>query len=745
MNRCARGARLLLLSVCCVGWATAGEAARDAEAPEIRFRYSRAPLAKVVDDVARLTGGRFVFDPDLKGRFTAIVTRKVTRSEALALLEAMLVMQGFAMMRGPEEEWQVLPISVASSGAPWKGPVLDADRSGLITTMIDLAKADAADIARRISHLVSRQDSVVVYPQSNSLILTGSERRVRRIIELARALDKGGLPKLSIRTLRHRDVFEAAELLEAFLAPSEGAEAEAKVDPLQFWPNERTHSLILYGSAKQVARARDFLDAMDVSPDPRGTVRVIRLYHRDAADLGHHLLKLAIGRQLVASGRAGPDKGLLGAPYAIVPDLPTNSLIVDADRETLAAILGMIEKLDRPQPRIQVDVIAYEVTNPVDKSLGIDWFIPVHEPDGPGETSFTIASNPGGSLARSEIGPDLSFFGRASRTPFVLPFLDDSGNLTDVVLPQETVVISANDRGVNTRVLLRPRLKMVSGEEQELFVGENVPIPIAKAGELSGTQTSTQIERQDVGLNLRVKPQLGESGEIELDLQLEISRLGTSTAGSVDIVGPTIESRSSPSKIFLSDGELAVIGLSQEGRRTAADTGVPFLQAIPVLGTFFRSRSAGAVDRHIVFAVQVRILRTHADDLAESIRQRLAVDRSQSRLSGLERNPDEPYAILIATRTGKDDAEAIAASFEREGLKTQVGRWEQSGEERFDVYLSGYGDLVLAGADALQLRERGWEPEVVVLPGATAVATQPPLRTLGSRLWEPFPGQIEAP
>lgn len=731
MSRRARG--LLLVSIGLLGVASDGAAAPRAEIADIRFRYEDAPLVEIVRDVAHATGERFVFDPDMPGRFTVIIPRKVTRSEAFALLEATLLMQGYVLARGPvASHWQVVKVHVASSSAPWGGPVLDADRSSLITTMIRLERADAEEVADHITDVVGPQDSIVAFSESNSLILTGSEKRLRRMIQLIRALDVAGLPVLRIRTLRYRDANEVSKLLEEAMASPEDSIEEKASEPMLIRLDARTNSLILQGSANEITRARAFIDGLDVPLDVGTKIRVIRIYHRDAKEVARRLLEMAIGRVLVGS-QQGAGEDVLGPPYAVVADLATNSIVVDADPQTMVDLLDMVAELDRPQPRIQVDVIAYEVTNPVDRSLAIGWFLPAIEPGGFGQTNLILSSNPSGNVLQETIGPDISFFGRAGRKPLVLPFVDDTGSVSEVILPRESAVIGANERSVQTRVLLKPRLMMVSGQEQELFVGQNVPIPVAKDAKASSNQTSTQIERHDVGIHLRITPKLGEAGKVELDLKLELSRVGESVAGSLEVVGPTLESRAVESKILLADGELAVIGLSQERSRTGGDTGTPFLKDIPVFGTLFRASGSSAVDAHLVFAVQVRILRTHDEDLAESIRQRLALERSQSRVSGLERSPGKPYAILLATRSGEDDAGAIAESFEREGLEVQVGRWQLGGEDRFDVYLTGYTEFAPAGGDALQLRERGWAPQVVVLPGETALATMPPLRLLGSQ------------
>jgi type II secretory pathway component GspD/PulD (secretin) len=364
----------------------------------------------------------------------------------------------------------------------------------------------------------------------------------------------------------------------------------------------------------------------------------------------------------------------------------------------------------------------------------VDWFLPVLEPNSDGTGSImTLASNPSGGGLRNEIGPDLTFFGRVSRDPLLVPFTDPQGNVVDLVLPRETAVITAEDRRVRTRALMTPRLLMISGEEQRLFAGQNVPIVVGQQTEtLSAIQTSNRVERQDVGVELRATARLGEAGKVQLDLFIEISRLAPSVAGDVESVGPTLEDRRLETTVQLADGELAVVGMSQEGAERGRQSGTPFLQDIPVLGYLVRSGGTARVDTHILFAVQARILNTIEEDLAESLRQRLAMERSLVRVKGLRRNPNAPYAVLVTTRGARADAEALAESFERDGFRAQVGSWTSAGAARYDVYLTGYRELARAGWDSFQLQDRGFSPEVVVLPGEVKIGKSPGLRLLGS-------------
>ena len=505
-----------------------------------------------------------------------------------------------------------------------------------------------------------------------------------------------------------------------------------KEEEARIWADERTNTVLVMGSDSQLERSRAFISEIDQPLGMDNRVQVVRIYHRDAVELQKLLVTQAFGRA-VGFDQTGRD--LLGEPFMAVAHEATNSIVIDADPNTFQSILELIAALDRPKPRIQVDVTVYEITHPSRLRLGVDWFLPVLEPNSDGTGSvMTLSSNPSGGGLRGEIGEDLTFFGRVSRDPLLIPFTDSSGNVVDLVLPRETAVVTAESREVTTRALMQPSLLMTSGEEQRLFAGQNVPILVGQPQEaLSPIQTASEVERQDVGVELRATARTGEDGDVELDLLIEISRVSLSPAGSVEQVGPTLDARRLETSLRLSDGELAVIGMSQDAAEMKNSRSTPFLQDIPVLGHLMRTQGTTRVDTHVIFAVQAQILKSREEDVAESLIQRMAMERRLSRVTGIRRTPMAPYAVLVTTRRDREAAQLLADSFERDGLRAQVGAWADSnGVLLYDVYLTGYSQLADAGFDSFLMQDRGFRPQVVVLPGELAVAKPPALRMLGS-------------
>jgi hypothetical protein len=304
----------------------------------------------------------------------------------------------------------------------------------------------------------------------------------------------------------------------------------------------------------------------------------------------------------------------------------------------------------------------------------------------------------------------------------VLPIVDESGEPVGAVEPQDTtVVMTAEARQVTLRALERIHIVLVSGEEHEIFGGANVPIPVSQGGTpnaLTGLQTRQAIERHDVGLRLRLKPVLGERGDVQLELDFERSAVSASAvAGDVSLVGPTLIQQHLSSQMTLRQGEVGVLGVARSRAKRTLAMGTPWLKDIPGLGWAFRWTSDAWVDTRILIVAQVEVLRSPEEVVAHSIRRRLAWERHLSRVSGLEEIQGAPYALRVDTRERLEDAATIVESLKLDGLSAQLGRWRSpGGEERFDVYVTGFETIADAGAASLRLHQAGWKPQWVVLP-----------------------------
>jgi general secretion pathway protein D len=460
-------------------------------------------------------------------------------------------------------------------------------------------------------------------------------------------------------------------------------------------------------------------------------VRVIRLEHADPEELAEQLRELAseTGDEPRPSG---PGRSLRGRPLAVAVHRATHSLVLAGSPETLQIVDELVAALDRPPPLVAVEVLVLEVTTSESLTLGFDAFVPLAEPKAPDDLVASVLSNPsGGGLLSPGVGQPVALAARFTRAPLVVPIVDAAGNATTVLVPRESFVVTADDREVRTRLLMRPHLVAVNGEEQEVFVGSNVPIltsatPSAAGDAAAGTTPTglvdpltlrTEVERQDVGLRLRVRPTVGEAGGVRLALELDVSDVAAPVAGDVDEVGPTLSQRRLSATVHLADGEFAVVGMGPRQARQTTERGTPFLSDIPLLGWLFRFERTETTRSELLVATQAWVQRNADEQIAESIEQRLAFERSLSRAADLKGAGEVGWAVLVASADSEREAQEIAGGVARDGVPApRVTRWDFEGKPRFDVFVPGFETLAQAGAAANQLVRAGYPARVVALP-----------------------------
>jgi general secretion pathway protein D len=692
------------------------------EPPRIALEFRGAELAEVVRAVAGETGQAFVFDERLRGRVTIAIPDRVTHDEALEVLHAALRLEGFAAFPTPGGVSRILPLAESSALGPRRASP-EAGREATITTLVRLRSADAASVAAALEPLVGANGSALVVESSNAIVLAGSEGALRRLLDLVHALDRSEPLELAVLRLRWRDAEEVEGLVaEVFgLDAPEGPEVELVSDA-------RTNALVVEGPPADLAEIRAFVRGLDRPAAGRGNLHVVRVRNVDPEDLAERLSEAA--RPVRPGASDGDGAGGVGGDWSITVDRPTRSLLVIADAETFAVLSDLIAKLDVTPPVASVEVQVLEIDTEDSLDVAIDALVLASEPDSVDDTVTLVRTRTSGTTILE--GPDVDRDGgllRFAKDPVRLVGLDAAGE--EVVVPNDAAALAARQRRVDARVILRPHLLVASGEEQEVFAGNNIPIPVASstgaAGD-SGTDGAgagfvdpltlrTNIERQDVGVRLRVKPTVGAQGDLRLELELEVTRVGDTTLGEVEQVGPTLLSRKLTSSLRLEEGEVAILGGRGEPSRALVESGVPFLQDIPFLGQLFRSTSEVTRQSHLLVAVQARLLRSPDDLALDTIRRRLAFERSREGLRALEAETDAPYAVLVATRSTRPEAAGVAADLLAGGRDARVVEWEVGGLPRFDVYVTGFAEFADACAAARALLDEGHSPEVLALLG----------------------------
>lgn len=740
------------------------------------LNQKRMEIGQLIARVSEATGRPILYDDQVRGLVSLVSKRPVTPDEAWELLDAALHLIGFALVPSTAGQWRIARVAEAVGESPFARRVREGSER-YVTALIPLEAAPLASVMNVLQPLAGATVTLIALESSHSLIASGPERAIARLTTIADELDRiEERGRLRQRVLRYRDVADVEGMIEMQFEAGRFSERE-----LELWSDKRTNSLLFRGSPDAVERLIAFLEDIDVPSAGGGEIRVLRVLNRDAAEIAEILgVQSPTGGSSARSkeasdprrprdggdgaddeaqrppeqrsptggptgGGAGPSAApdeavvprtpsfasgvgvdlrtlLPGEDYSIAVDAPTRSLVVRASERGHRVIRELVEKLDERPQLIAVDVTVSEVRTPTSLALALSYSVPLLPGDSVDELVGRLISLPAGGGFRTTPIAEGALFGRVSRDAgldFEVP--GEGGVLIPI---EDTAEIDASKITIRTEVLIQPSLVVVAGEEHEIFVGSNVPIPTSDAGfvETAGAGSGVQrfgvtvnFERQDVGIRLAIDARAGKEGPIELDLETELTSLAPSIAGPVEEVGPTLIKQVLTAKARLEDGETAIVGVDQERRDNLAEGGAPWLKDIPFLGWLFKARGEQTQDIRLVIAARARRLSTPAELVADTIRRRLAFDRALARERNLPDPGDAPFGVRVTTRSLEADAQAIATDLEGKGHRTRIHRWlGQDRQPLFDVYVLGLDSMADAGELAQRLGDDGWDADLVV-------------------------------
>jgi len=717
------------------------------------LNFRDADPRAVVEAVARATGTRFVMDDSLSSsHLTIVLADKVSPAEAIEILNAGLLTLGFASVPLPAGGYSILPLEGAKPGAPWvHDPSKDSER--LVTTLVRLEAANAADLARLLLP-ADRSSIVVPFVPTNSLIISAAEDRLAHIIGILRALDLAASTKVAVISLRWADAGQVASQLDTLFVKDDKTDK-----PLRVVVDARTNSLVVQGAPSRVTEVRKYVELVDQPARTKSRVHVVRVMNVDAAELADQLRSIASERAAARTGAlstapprsaalprataaptatrgTGGTGGVLSASPAqkisIVADEPTNSLLISCDAATFGELAEVIGQLDVIPPRIAVEawVLVVDTTQTLD--IGFDAIVPLLVPGQlGGDVAFALLGNPAPLIADQAAGL-APLVVRFTRRPFLLPISDPNGNPTSVAVPEGAAQITAAQGDAVVRTLSSPYLLAASGEEQHIFAGQNVPIPVSGSTDPNAPRnTSTvtpgqvgsdfvvsqNIQRQDVGIDLRVKPVSVSEHLTSMDVAIKVDEVNPSaaqgTASSQDL-GPTLDLLKVEANIRIDDGAVVLIAGAPKDTSIQAESKTPFLGDIPILGWLFKTISDNHARRRVVVALQATQIHTPAEDRAQNMERALAFGRRAARVQPLRGLVSEPYALLVATRATRAEAEAVLPELHGLAGEPLVVEWQDDGQPRFDVYLTGFAEIAALGGEALALRERGFTPRLEI-------------------------------
>ena len=542
------------------------------DAARITLNMRNADIGSVLEWLAETSGKRVVVDPRVRGTVTILARDPLTPDEAFRVVVASLGVYGYtAIDQG--EILEILPAANVRSGATQFLESLREPAADLpVNEVVRLGFLPAEQMASTLKPMMPPHAGIVALPGQNALLITDVASGVKRIARIARELDNSGSLEFDAVALQHASAGEMLKVLQGLLGKTAG-------EGLQLVADERSNAILMAGAPEIRSKARELLTRLDQPQVAEGSIKVVYLHYLKAAELVPVLKGILEKKD---QGNAAAKQ----APMSIEASESTNALVVNAPPDRMADVLEVVRKLDIRRAQVLVEAIIAEVDGKVVRDLGVEWKTSFN-----GDGTQAISRFPGGQLQAADsvleqvgAGLTLGYFRHGSLRA-VLQALDTTGN---------------------ANILSMPSIVTLDNQEAEILVGSNVPFKTGEATSAGAPVENpfTTIERQDIGVTLKVKPQVNQGDAITLDIQQTIETL-TDASTAQDIV---TDKRSVHTSVMLGDEDILVLGGLMQDERRSSERKVPILGDIPLIGALFRSTTDTVEKKNLMVFVRTRIL-----------------------------------------------------------------------------------------------------------------------------------------
>jgi general secretion pathway protein D len=652
------------------------------------LNFVNADIESVIKAVGHYTGMTFIIDPRVKGTLTLVSERQLSKAQAFSLLTSQLRLQGYAVVTGDGFAKVVPEAEAKLQAAPTQVGIRGSKVSGdqIATQVYHLAYESAANLTAVLRPLVSPNNSIMADPGNNSLVITDYADNLRRLSKIIAALDAPVAGDLDVVPIRNGIATDVAALATRLMEPAAGGDS-GKVTVLA---DPRTNSVVIRSpSPARASLARSLIAKLDQPTAELGNVHVVYLKNADASRVAQTLRAVVSGDvsaapqpgqgtqggaiqgtggmgaqaggggsttqpvgQQGSTGFGGPSNtysqqgqgASTSAPQGagfIQADTSTNSLIITANEAVYRNLRNVIDQLDVRRAQVYIEALVVEVTSNKASDFGVQWV----GLSGDANSDYRV----GGLQSFATGGNNIVNLALAARTGIT------GANATALVPGGLSIGLFHQVNGQlglgavarflesdgNANILSTPNMITLDNELATIKVGQNVPIISGQYTTTSGAATSPfqTIDRRDVGLLLKVRPQISEGGTIKLAIYHENSSVDRTTLTSPS--GITTNVRAIESNVLADDGQIVVLGGLIEDNEGDGEERVHGLGDLPIIGNLFKYRTRSRTKTNLMVFLRPVVVRS------KEVSSGLAMDRYEyMRAAGSAAVPPDGSVLL---------------------------------------------------------------------------------------------------
>ena len=609
-------------------------------ATSVTLNLKDADIGALIGTVAEVTGTNFIVDPRVKGKVTVVSSKPMESDEVYQVFLSILKVHGFAAVPSGSVVKIVPDVNAKSEGVPTVTDKSPGKGDEVVTRVVEVRNVSAAQLVPILRPLVPQQGHMAAYPGTNVLIISDRADNIERLVEIVRRMDQQSDSEIEVMPLQYASAAEVVRIISALNRPQPGQQAMPTGEPTVI-ADERTNSVLIGGDKADRLRLRMVISHLDTPLDRGGNTHVIYLKYSKAEEL----VKVLSG---VSSSIAQEQKGQAVATQrsgemSIQADESANALVINAPPDVFRSLEAVIRQLDIRRAQVHIEAVIAEIKYDKAVELGVQWR-GTNDLTGSGAIGGTDFPGTGTSINAVATNPLNAGAGLS------LGYFEGTAEILGTEILNLGVLVRALASDSSTNILATPNLVTLDNQEAEIVVAQNVPFvtgSFSSTGAAEGAANPFQtIQRQDVGLTLKVKPQVNEGDAIQLEIQQEISDVSTKpVSGASDIV---TNKRSIKTTVMVEDKQMIVLGGLLDDNLTENIQKVPLLGDLPLLGNLFKSRSTTKTKRNLMVFMQPTILRDAAYYSETSMNKYNYMRglQTQQRDSGVNLLPDKEAPVL---------------------------------------------------------------------------------------------------
>lgn len=608
-----------------------------------------------------------IVDPQVRGRINVRSYEMLNEQQYYQFFLNVLEVYSFAVV---EMENGVLKVVRNKDAKTSNIPVVTDDAPGqgdeMVTRVVQVRNVSVRELAPLLRQFSNQAGGghVVNYDPSNVIMMTGPAAVVNRLVDIIQRVDKAGDQELEIVKLQFASAPEIVRILESIYKSQGRAEQPDFLVP-RIVADERTNSVIVSGELQARQRVIELAKRLDSELQTSGNTRVFYLKYAKAEELVPVLKGVSesivaeVQGGAAAGGQAGRGAAAnTGRAISIEAHADSNSLVITAQPDMMRSLEDVLRQLDIRRAQVLVEAIIVEVFEGDGTDFGVQWL----NANG-GGTNFNngntipIIGVAGGAAVASQVTPGSTTTTIVDGVPVTQTSPDSNrdysvlaqvlsglnGAMLGFYRGDWAAIVQAVRTSTNSNVLATPHITTMDNQEAFFLVGQEVPVITGSTTGANNTNPFQQVDRQEVGIKLKVTPQINEGTAMQLTIEQEVSSIGGATA--VDI---TINKRELKTTVMVDDGATVVLGGLIDEDVQESESKVPLLGDIPILGHLFKSTSVTKQKRNLMVFIKATILKEGSElsGISKTKYNHIRAEQLKREQAGIRLMPNTEQVVL---------------------------------------------------------------------------------------------------